>query len=258
MNERAAQPAYFSQFDPTGGKAADAARQILETTRPFRSTPDRDLIILDIGCGYGYTSVSLARTCRRVVAIEPSPGLYQLARSTVRDSGVTNVEVRPVGVEAVSERSLFDLVVLDNVLEHIGDQRQALRTIADTMNQGAVLYLLVPNKLWPLEPHYGLPFLSYLPLSWANRYLRLTKRGSDYTDASYAPTYGRLVTLLSAAGLDAHFVVPSDLSLTVGGAAWHYRVGASVLRRVPCLWRFAKGFLVVAVKRRDAEKETHT
>ncbi|HEV8658839.1 MAG TPA: class I SAM-dependent methyltransferase [Thermoanaerobaculia bacterium] len=248
MTESAGQPAYFAGMDATGSKAADSALQILETTRPFRSAADSDLAVLDIGCGYGYTAVALARRCRSVVAIEPSRDLYNLARSVVADSVLLNIDLRPAGIEDIKERAAFDLVILDNVLEHIADQAGALKIIADSMRPAGVLYLLVPNKLWPLEAHYGLPFLSYLPLSWANRYLRLTRRGTDYRDAGYAPTYGRLIRLLRDAGLDAHFVVPADLSLTVEGSALHYRIGAAVLRRAPWLWRFAKGFLVIATK----------
>jgi SAM-dependent methyltransferase len=247
ITEPPAQPAYFDKFDASGSRASDAARQILETTRPFRSIPDEGLAVLDVGCGYGYTSAALSTTCRRIVAIEPSPELFDHSRDTL--AGAPNVDLRPLGIERVAERDSFDLAILDNVLEHIADQAGALRAIAAALKPGGLLYLLVPNKLWPIEPHYGLPFLSYLPLSMANRYLRLTKRGTDYTDASYAPTYGRLVRLLSDAGFDAHFVIPGDLSLTAGGGPLHYRIGAAALRHAPWLWRIAKGFLVIAVRR---------
>jgi SAM-dependent methyltransferase len=247
MTESASQPAYFDKFDPSGSRSADAARQILETTRSFRSIADADLVVLDVGCGYGYTSAALAKSCRRVLAIEPSPELFERARTTL--GGISNIDLRPIGIEGVSDRQSFDLAILDNVLEHIGDQPRALASIAAALKTNGLLYLLVPNKLWPFEPHYGLPFLSYLPLSLANRYLRLTRRGTDYTDASYAPTYGRLVRLLRSAGFDPNFVVPRDLSLTAGGGPLHYRIGAAVLRNAPWLWRVAKGFLVIAVRR---------
>jgi SAM-dependent methyltransferase len=242
-------PAYFSGMDAEGSKATDSARQILETTRPFRSAADADVGALDVGCGYGYTAVALARTCRSVVGIEPSRDLYDLARPVLECSGVTNVELRHQAVEEITDRAAFDLVVLDNVLEHLPNAPAALAAVTTALKPDGVLYVLVPNKLWPVEAHYGLPFLSYLPLSWANVYLRMTGRGRDYRDASYAPTYGRLLRLLREAGLEAHFVVPGDLSLTVGGAALHYRMGAALLRHAPWLWRFAKGFLVVATKR---------
>jgi hypothetical protein len=100
-----------------------------------------------------------------------------------------------------------------------------------------------------VEAHYGLPFLAYLPVPLANRYLRATGRGTDYTDASYAPTYRRLVRLLRGQrDLRFAFVLPADLSLTYAGGPWHYRIGAALIRRLPLLWRISKSFLVVGVK----------
>jgi SAM-dependent methyltransferase len=241
MTDPAGHPEYLSKFDAAGSRSADAARQILDITRPFRSASDGDLVVLDVGCGYGHTAAALA---------EPSTHLYEQARAVITRSGLTNVDLRPVGIEDVAERGSFDLVVLDNVFEHISDQPRALAAIVAATKPDGILYLLVPNKLWPLEHHYGLLFLSYIPLSLANRYLRLTGRGSNYADASNAPTYGRLVKLLREAGLTANFVVPNDLSLTAGGGPLHYRIGAAALRRVPWLWRLAKGFLVVGTRTR--------
>jgi hypothetical protein len=112
-----------------------------------------------------------------------------------------------------------------------------------------VLYVLVPNKLWPIEVHYRLPFLSYLPLGVANWYLRATGRGTDYTDASYAPSYFRLRRLLRAQPeLTSEFVLPARIELTAGGARWHYRWGVRAIRACPLLWAISKAFLVVARK----------
>lgn len=249
MTRETDRPAYFEVLDAAGAKSSDAAQLILETTRPFRTTPDRECSVLDVGCGYGYTTVALATVCKHVVAIEPSPGLHQKAADVVARSGRANIDLRLGGIEDVPERRAFDLVILDNVLEHIPDQPRALATIAAALKPAGVLYLLVPNKAWPIEAHYRLPFLSYLPLRAANAYLRITRRGTDYADASYAPTYGRLLKLLREAGLTPNFVVPRDLSLTVEGAPLHYRVGAAVLQAAPWMWRFAKGFLTVATLR---------
>jgi hypothetical protein len=94
-----------------------------------------------------------------------------------------------------------------------------------------------------------LPFLSYLPLSLANRYLRWTGRGTDYTDASYAPTYWRLNRLLRARPeLEYHYVLPADVALTTAGGSWLYRTGIAAIRRWPALWAISKAFLVIVVK----------
>jgi hypothetical protein len=111
---------------------------------------------------------------------------------------------------------------------------------------------LVPNKLWPIEPHYRLPFLGYLPISLANRVLRWTRRGTDYTAASYAPTYGSLRRMLAKRPeLQFRFVLPADISLAQKGSSLLYRGGVRAIATWPVLWWISKALLVVAVKKSD-------
>ena len=205
--------------------------------------------VLDVGCGYGETALELAKRCGQVVGIELSPRRVEKARQRAVELGLGNVDFQCMSVYDLSDASTFDLAVMDNVLEHFDNQPAALAKVASSLKTGGVLYLLVPNKLWPIEVHYRLPMLSYLPLSWANRYLRMSGRGTDYTDASYAPTYWRLKRLLrDQPGLKSRFVLPANLELTMSGAAWHYRWGAKAISVCPWLWAVSKAFLVVAVK----------
>lgn len=229
--------------------AAGFSRQILDTVRPFMRISDERLVVADVGCGYGFTAAELAKRCRRVVGIEPSAALYEAARALRESRGLENLEIRHASAADLAESEAYDLAVLDNVLEHIADQPRALARISAALRPGGALFVIVPNKLWPLEVHYELPFLSYLPLSVANRYLRLTRRGTDYTDASFAPTWLGLRRLLAARPeLAWRFVLPADMSLATFGGSLQYRLGAAALRRFPCLWVISKMFVVVAVK----------
>lgn len=225
------------------------ARQILATVAPFLALPESAIDVLDVGCGYGFTTAELAKRCRRVVGVEPNMPLYEAARQLRDSSGLGNVEIRHCSATDLREEAAFDVAVLDNVLEHIADQPTALCRISAALKPGGALLVVVPNKLWPIEVHYDLPFLSYLPLRLANQYLRLSRRGVDYTDASYAPTWLGLRRLFAARPeLSYRFVVPADISLATLGGSLHYRLGAAALRRFPWLWVISKVFVVVAVK----------
>lgn len=242
----------YNEFRPmkdVRGPLGEAfANQILTTTRAFRKVSDEDTEVLDVGCGYGDTAVQLARRCRSVVGLEPAIDLYREARQKL-SSDLPNLEFRNCGVEQIAGDERFDLIVLDNVFEHLPEQEAALRALAGALRPGGVMYLLTPNKLWPIEAHYHLPFLSYLPLRWANAYLRMSGRGHDYTDASYAPTYWSLVDALSTMKeMDWSFVLPGATNGTVAGSPLHYRLGMAAIERYPRLWAVSKAFLVVAVK----------
>jgi SAM-dependent methyltransferase len=230
--------------------AAGFAKQIELTAGPRLDMPLAECEAIDIGCGYGYTAAELARLCKRVVGIEPNEALAEQARRTVEERGLTNLEISQVAIGELDDVERFDLAIMDNVLEHIEDQRGALRRLSDCLRPGGVAFILVPNKYWPIEVHYRLPFLSYLPLPLATRYLRASGRGTDYRDASYAPSYRKLWKLLrERPELDARLTLPADISLAEGGGSPVYRVGVGMLRRFPPLWALSKAFLVVAKKR---------
>jgi 2-polyprenyl-3-methyl-5-hydroxy-6-metoxy-1,4-benzoquinol methylase len=184
-----------------------------------------------------------------VVGIEPDEGMATFARQLQAESGRMNLEFRHIGLYDLTEVGKYDLVVLDNVFEHLPDQPRALELISALLKPAGVAFLLMPNKLWPIEAHYHLPFLSYLPLRLANTYLRITGRGTDYRWASYAPTWFRLKRLLRARPeLAHHFVLPADPTATMVGDALHYRLGMAAIRRFPLLWVISKAFLVILVK----------
>ncbi len=235
------------------------AAQIAATTAPWLPRPLADCDVLDLGCGYGHTALALGELARSVTGVEPSQHLAAHAGTLAAAQGAGRFTVVHGGHEVLVERAgSYDLVVMDNVLEHIADQREALKRVALSLRPGGVLYLLVPNRLWPIEPHYHLPALGWLPLPLANRYLRLSGRGDDFRDASYAPTLWSLARLLDGtAAFDWRLVLPADLALTQAGARPLYRAGAAVLRYVPAMWAVSKALLVVAVRRggSDAGKE---
>ena len=243
-----------SMLESRGPLAEKLSRQALATTEPFRSLPVGDLAVLDVGCGYGHTALELARTCRRVVGIEPSLPLAEFGEELAASSGLDNVQILHRSVEELEDRETFDLVILDNVLEHLPNADDSLERISRSLRPGGVIYIVVPNKLWPIEHHYFLPFLGYLPLPLANAYLRLSGRGEDYEDASYAPTlWGLRKMFKRRSELKMHLVPPADISLTMAGGPWHYRFGVALLQRLPFFWWIAKCFLVVAVKTQSAE-----
>ena len=184
-----------------------------------------------------------------MVGIEPSGALFRYACSLRDESGLANLEFRPHSIYDHNEPESYDLVILDNVFEHLPDQPKALDIIWSTLCMGGAAYILVPNRLWPVEVHYGLPFLSYLPLPLANWYLRLFRRGDDYTDASYAPTYFSLNRMLRARRDFAfEYVLPAHIELATAGASLRYRLGVAIIRRFRCFWALSKALLVVAKK----------
>lgn len=78
--------------------------------------------------------------------------------------------------------NMFDSIISNHVIEHVGNDMQInhLKEIYRTLKPNGVFYFAVPNKWRFIEPHYKLPFLSWLPVSLASIYLCITRKGAYY------------------------------------------------------------------------------
>ena len=134
--------------------------------------------ILEIGCGNGVITSGLAEAA--------GPGGTVVGVDVVERLQVAQgFDFRLVtGTDVPFDDGSYDLVVSNHVIEHVGtleDQRHHLEEIARVLKSDGVGYLATPNRWWPIEPHFGLPLLSWSPhRGLQNRYLRLTSRGEVY------------------------------------------------------------------------------
>jgi phosphatidylinositol alpha-1,6-mannosyltransferase len=79
--------------------------------------------------------------------------------------------------------SSFDVVITNHVIEHVGDEQAQMKHLEEinrVLAPGAVCYLAVPNRWMISEPHYRLPFLSWMPQGWRTPYLRWSGKGELY------------------------------------------------------------------------------
>ncbi len=77
----------------------------------------------------------------------------------------------------------FDFIISNHVIEHVGsdkDQAHHLSEIFRCLEPGGTFYFAVPNRWRLLEPHFGLPLLSWLPDEIASIYIKLFRLGSRY------------------------------------------------------------------------------
>lgn len=78
----------------------------------------------------------------------------------------------------------FDVVISNHVIEHVGDLAQQhlhMCELSRVLKPNGRGYLAVPNRWMLVEPHYNLAFLSWLPRSMRDGYLKFW-RGVDTYD----------------------------------------------------------------------------
>jgi ubiquinone/menaquinone biosynthesis C-methylase UbiE len=153
--------------------------------------------VLDIGAGSGHIASALgqlAGPAGRVWAVDVHD-----QRRTTHGYGFKRVE----GTHLPFEPDSFDVVLSNHVIEHVGDradQLDHLREIHRVLDRSGVCYLAVPNRWVLLEPHFRLPFLSWLPKPLRDPYLRAARHGSHY-DCNL-PTRGQAERLFAEAGFE--------------------------------------------------------
>ena len=139
--------------------------------------------VLDIGCSAGLVTGEIASRARLVVGVDVD---VESLACAVRQSG------RPRFVAASAEQlpfgdERFDAVVCNHVYEHVRDAARLMHEIHRVLRPGGACYFACGHTLQLIEPHYRLPFLSWLPRRMASAWLRRLGRGDAYTERFIAP-----------------------------------------------------------------------
>lgn len=209
--------------------------------------------VVDLGAGTGIIKREL----------EDMTGKY----ITGMEMAVSFVEVRDGMVAADATRlplpaASVDFALLNHLYEHVRDQGALFHELERVLAPGGAAYVAAGNRLAVMEPHYRLPFLSWLPGPLADAYLRASGRGESYDDIRFR-TRGALERRIRAAGLridDRTRRAVDELTAETWGPGWArlWRILSALpdplvdaaLRRLSPQW-----FLVVRKPREPAPEE---
>ena len=231
----------------------DAIKDILSVTRVELKTPVNNLEVLDVGCGAGSYCFGIEKYVRKVVGVEPYKTAYEQALVNKKRFGSKAVFVNKA-IEDFRSREKFDLVLSLTTIEHMPHAKKSFKQIFSLLKKGGIIYLTAPNKWWPMENHYGLLFLSWLPLSIANFYVKLFGKGDSYLDSAYSKSYFGMRIFFDNFKCKYYFRLPDKNSNYIGIAnkSLFYKTvknfGISLIRILPTFWMFSKGFIMVIKK----------
>lgn len=75
----------------------------------------------------------------------------------------------------IFERGSFDVVFSNSVIEHLYTWENQMKMANECMRVGNFFFIQTPNKHFPIEAHYVLPFVQYFPKNWTYNILTKTK-----------------------------------------------------------------------------------
>lgn len=216
----------------------DRYREFVRSTAYRRERPEKARVI--------------ARLCRdelrrasRIADLGSGTGIIKKELEIIFSKPLIGVEIDGSFMESAERMILGDVlrlpiadeslefVIANHLYEHVVDQPGLFREIHRVLVPGGAAYVSAGNRLALIEPHYRLPFLSWLPRPAADLYLRLSGRGRAYRGIRFR-THRPLVAMMRDAGLrvrDATEQAVDELISSVRGPLW--RGAWAAVRRLP-------------------------
>lgn len=161
--------------------------------------------VLDVGCGWGPVTISLARHYSEVFGIDPNLLTLNFLQIRADQENLTNIvlaKTDPLEWNNLPfEPGFFDLVVLNGVLEWVGSarydkppnfyQRNALLEIKRILKPNGKIYLGIENRFscgnfMGNKAHNGVPFADILPRPMANNLSRLFGHQEGFRTYTYS------------------------------------------------------------------------
>lgn len=108
--------------------------------------------VLDIGCGAGTLSFYVGNKGCKVVGIDIAGNAITSAKSSLASMNIKNVHFFTMDFpkKVPTRNEEFDIILCIEVLEHLHEEKLALRRIEDLLKPGGIAIISVPSKNAPM------------------------------------------------------------------------------------------------------------
>lgn len=150
--------------------------------------------ILEVGSGTGAWATALSLAGYDVTGIDPNePGVRAATLRALRYP-----QIQPRFTVARGERipypdDSFDLVVSNQVMEHVEGREAFARECHRVLKPGGIMLHHMPNYGFPWELHYRIPWPPRASRRVARAYLRLIRRDTRLFDEEIFPTMPKAI-----------------------------------------------------------------
>ncbi|MBU4519491.1 MAG: bifunctional 2-polyprenyl-6-hydroxyphenol methylase/3-demethylubiquinol 3-O-methyltransferase UbiG [Gammaproteobacteria bacterium] len=156
MNPVNADPAELAKFSDLAHRWWDPESEFrpLHQINPLRLAWIDELAslsgkkVLDVGCGGGILSDSMARKGAQVTGIDLSTKALRVAQLHALEAGTAGVSYREVSAEALAaeQPASFDVVTCMEMLEHVPDPASVVRACAELVKPGGWVFFSTINR----------------------------------------------------------------------------------------------------------------
>lgn len=151
------------------------------TAKMLEEYVEKEARILDLGCGIGLSLHILAQVFPNITGCDIDEKALLACDKILKEVGVNGINLKKYdGRKLPFPNNTFDAVLSIEVIEHVKNANLMLKEIQRVLKKDGVLIVTTPNKYWPMETHYRLPFLTYLPQKISDYYVKVSGKGEKY------------------------------------------------------------------------------
>jgi ubiquinone/menaquinone biosynthesis C-methylase UbiE len=218
--------------------------------------------VLEIGCGTGGFLVATKDKFKHAMGIDIALRFLVFSKKRINELGLKARLICGCAEYLPFEDGSFDLVVAEDVLEHVRDQEATLRECHRVINKKGILFLATPNRfsIAP-EPHVGVWGVGFLPRKWMNKYVKLIK-GIPYEHYKVL-SFFELKMLLRKCSFQNHkILLPSILKAELKGFSTFEKIQVAIydlVRKIPfiraSLYIIGPFFHIICRPNKDGSKK---
>jgi len=151
---------------------------------------NKRITILDDGCGKGELGRELSKL-GFTIGIDPASRHIPEWNNTLKTIFLSAAgEALPLRDESV------DVIVSQQVIEHVEDVDRYLTEAYRVLKKRGILVISFPNKVFPIEGHSKLPFVTYLPQFLFQKIMNaFAKRDYRVNRFTYKPLFTKIKSL---------------------------------------------------------------
>ena len=151
------------------------------------------LNLLDIGSSTGIMTNEYSKHFKDVIGVDLDTAAVNYSINQYKSDNLKFI-CSPIEEIDIPDSS-FDVITCSQIYEHVPSDKKLLEEIFRILKPGGICYFAAGNRFKIIEPHYKLPFLSFLPKKAANLYIRLfTKHDLYYENLKSLRNLKKLVS----------------------------------------------------------------
>lgn len=112
---------FIDSIEPYKGYWADSENLILSHVEKIMKEPNRELRILDAGCGEGRLIPFLSRYSYELAAVEPDIERYNAAVENVKEKSINNVILKNCTINDIDDSERFDVIFCSHIIQHVDE-----------------------------------------------------------------------------------------------------------------------------------------